>query len=116
MTIHPDALPMAGLTAEARGPRKRVSQDGDFRFQHLPDASPRMVRRSWLLSWQAAPRAVADAVWRHYTAHKTTTFRWAAPRTAEVLYVRWLSPPAFSFASPHGVLITAEIEQAEAHE
>lgn len=114
MKIAANNLPMPGMIAERFEPRTRRSAGGDFRFRNTPD--PLNKRRSWLLTWQQVPSATADAVWQHYREHSVGTFTWFVPRTAELIPVRWVTPPAFSWTSPQQVTVTAEIEQAEAFE
>lgn len=113
-TIHPNALPMAGLTALVCDPVARRNDGAPLRYVRRAD--PYAVERVWLLSWQNVRHEVVDAVWRHYREHSGATFWFVVPRTAETVPVRWRTPPSASFGTSSGCNITGEIEQALTYE
>lgn len=114
-SVQADALPMPALVELRGAPVRAQSAAGDFVFTRVPDSQ--MVPRAWVFTWGGAHGAVGDVIRRHYADHFAAAFSFTLPRTAEVVILRWLSPPSIQWSSAVAIAsATGEFEECLAHE
>ena len=115
MTIAANNLPNPSVAHDIEDRPRRITPSwSQTVLRAIPDDHLRP--RRWLLGWDNVPRAVAVAIREHYAAHRWATWSWTVPRTGEVVFVRWLSPPAISWRTATSASATAELGQALAVE
>lgn len=93
---------------------RRQSNEGNLVFTGVPD--PALAPRLFTFIWRGVHGAIADVLRRHYQDHATETFEAVLPRTAEVVHVRWLSPPSINWSNAVAASVTGELEEVLAHE
>lgn len=109
-----DLLPLPSSIALRSGQARRQST-GQMLFTNRPD--PALNPRRWLVSWGPnAHGAGIDVIRRHYDDHAAAVFTLTLPRTAEVVSVRWLTPPQIQWNNAVSASVTGEVEEALAHE
>lgn len=92
-----------------------VSSIGRLPFHHRPD--PTLHPRRFRLTWRDSSGAVGDAVRRHYDDFPHDVFQFKVPRTGELVFAKWASPPSIQWASKTTATgISAEVEETLAHE
>lgn len=114
VSTHKDTLPMPSHVAVRSRQVRRRSSSGNMLFGSVPDAA--LAPRVFTFTWERAHGPVADVVRRHFGDHGRATFTAKLPRTAEVVHVRWLSPPSIQWASAVAASMTGELEEVLAHE
>jgi hypothetical protein len=114
-STHADLLPPPAAVTLHDDSIARRSDQGAVLLSARPD--PAIKPRSWQLDWATTNGAVADVVLRHYDDHRTETWTFKVPRTAELVTVRWLSRPVVRWhTSQVAESISGEIEETLAHE
>lgn len=92
-----------------------VSGIGRLPFHHVPD--PVLHPRRWRLTWRDTNGAVGDAIRRRYDDFPYDVFQFKIPRTGEVVFAMWASPPSIQWRTATTTIgISAEVEEALAHE
>jgi hypothetical protein len=113
-TIQSDNLPRPS-SFDVRCTKKRtISAAGNFVFMRQPDAA--LSPRQFMFTYTQCPAPVIDAVRRHWDEHNAATFTVKLPISAEVVTVRYLSPPSIQWNSAVTASATVELEEALAHE
>lgn len=110
-----DMLPTPALVETIDETVVGTSSIGRLPFHHVPDAA--LHPRRWRLTWSAAVGAIGDAIRRRYDDFPYDVFSFKVPRTGEVVFALWATPPTIQWASRVAVAgISAEVEEALAHE
>ena len=115
MSIHKDNLPRPSAVEFQRAP-KRVQTATEGSMFMTSTADPALLPTRLTLFWDNVRPQVVDAIWQHFSEHCHATFSITEPRTAEVLLVRWLSPPSISWSTPVAASVTGDLEVALAYE
>lgn len=81
---------------------------------HVPD--PQLHPRTFSVTWQNTPGAVADAIRRAYEGNPYDVFSIVLPNFGAVL-VTWNSPPTIQWSTwSSAATVTAELDEATAHD
>lgn len=92
-----------------------VSSIGRLPFHHRPD--PTLHPRRFRLTWRDANGATGDAARRHYDDFPHDVFQFTVPRTGELVFAKWATPPSIQWApGTTAAGISAEVEEILAHE
>jgi hypothetical protein len=112
--IHKNNLPRPGLVTMRGAPVRRRTASRPLLFSATPDQD--LVPRVWNVIYPDAMGPVVDAIRDHYEEHVSAIFTFTLPRTAEVVNVRHLSPPAISWSNGISATVSVELEEQLAYQ